>query len=287
MVEDFKDTPGIVMWLLGNENNYGLVWSSAETEALPEGERDAARATHLYSLFGEAARAIKAIDTKRPVAMANGDLQYIDIIAEQSSDVDIFGTNTYRGISFHGLFEEVKEKLGKPVVFTEFGADAFDARRMREDQVTQAKYLVGQWKEIYEAAAGQGGANNAIGGMTFQWSDGWWKFGQEDNLDVQDINASWPNDAYPEDYREGDNNMNEEWWGVVAKGPTDANQQFDLYPRAAYYALQKIHSLDPYAADTDKEKIDESAMGPNPQHLTGSCCNHVAELGHRPGQGAV
>ncbi len=267
MVETFRDTPGIVMWLLGNENNYGLAWSSAETEALPAGERDAARATHLYSLFGEVARAIKDIDSKRPVAMVNGDLQYIDIIAKQSKDVDIFGTNTYRGISFSGLFEEVKEKLGMPVVFTEFGADAFDARRMREDQVTQARYLVRQWKEIYEAAAGQKGTGNAVGGMTFQWSDGWWKYLQESNLDVQDINASWPNDAYPEDYREGDNNMNEEWWGVVAKGPPDANQQFDLYPRAAYYALRRVHSLNPYAPDTDQEKIDEFFGSINPTSL--------------------
>ena len=49
VVREFKDVPGVLMWLLGNENNYGLVWSSAETEALPEGERDAAKARYLYS----------------------------------------------------------------------------------------------------------------------------------------------------------------------------------------------------------------------------------------------
>ena len=267
MVDEFKDTPGVIMWLLGNENNYGLEWSSAETEALPVGERNTARATHLYSLFGETARAIKEIDTLRPVAMANGDLQYIDIIAEQSMDVDIFGTNTYRGISFEGLYEEVRDKLGKPVVLTEFGADAFDALRMQEDQVTQARYLVQQWKEVYESAAGKGGANNSIGGMTFQWSDGWWKYGQEHNLDIQDSIATWHNDAYPEDYQEGINNMNEEWWGVVAKGPTDANQQFELYPRAAYYVLKIVHSLDPYSPDTDQELIDTHFSSINPTEL--------------------
>lgn len=256
MVNEFKDTRGVLMWLLGNENNYGLVWSSAETEALPEGERDAARALHLYTLFGETAREIKAVDTLRPVAMANGDLQYMDLIAEHSMDVDIFGTNVYRGISFTDAFERTMNELGKPIIYTEFGADVFNARDVREDQLNQAIFLKGQWKEIIEEAAGIGNVGNSIGGMTFQWTDGWWKFGQETNLDVQDINASWPNDAYPYDYVPGQNNMNEEWWGIVAKGPTDARDQFSLYPRAAFYTLQQVHMLNPYADGVDQAAID-------------------------------
>ena len=257
MVREFKDVPGVLMWLLGNENNYGLVWSSAETEALPEGERDAARATHLYSLFGDAARAIKEIDTKRPVAMANGDLQYIDIIAEQSKGIDIFGTNVYRGISFGDAFSDVKEKLDLPIFYTEFGADAFNAKNIEEDQLSQARFLLGQWQEIYEQTAGKGLVGNSIGGLTFQWSDGWWKYLQESNLDVQDIYAGWPNAAYPDDYVPGENNMNEEWWGIVAKGPTDFRGHFQLYPRAAYYTLQQVHSLDPYAPGVDLARIRE------------------------------
>ena len=230
MVNAFKDTPGVLMWLLGNENNYGLVWSSAETEDLPEGEANAVRARYMYSLFGDVAARIKEMDPTRPIAMANGDLQYIDIIAEEIPDLDVFGTNVYRGISFRDLFQEVHDKLDRPVMFTEFGADVWDARNMREDQVTQAKYLVEQWREIYEQSAGKGMVGNSIGGLTFQWTDGWWKFGQEDRLDIQDTNASWANDAYPEDFVEGDNNMNEEWWGIVAKGPTDHNNLYELYP---------------------------------------------------------
>ncbi len=257
MVREFKDTPGVLMWLLGNENNYGLVWSSAETEALPEGERETVKAQYLYSLFGEVTDAIKTIDSSRPVAMANGDLQYIDIIAEEVPNLDVFGANVYRGISFGDLFDEVKEKLGIPVVFTEFGSDAFNARDMREDQLMQTKYLLGQWEEIYEQSAGKGGAGNAIGGLTFQWTDGWWKFGQEDNLDVHDTNASWPNDAYMDDFTPGDNNMNEEWWGIVAKGPPDFRGLYELYPRAAFYALKEAYTLDPYGPGTDMETIRE------------------------------
>ncbi len=255
MIDEFLDTPGVLMWLLGNENNYGLSWSSFEIEALPEGERNAARARHLYSLFGEIIRDIKARDPQRPVAMANGDLQYIDIIAEECEGLDVFGSNVYRGISARDFFGVVRDKLGIPAMFTEFGADAFNAITMQEDQPTQARYLVGQWQEIYEQSAGKGRVGNAIGGLTFQWSDGWWKYKQEERLDIHDTNASWPNGGYPEDFREGDNNMNEEWWGITAKGFPNALGLYDVYPRAAYYALQQAYRLDPYGADTDLAAI--------------------------------
>ncbi len=255
LASQYRDTPGLLIWLIGNENNYGLTWRSAETENLPVGERDAARARYLYSLYGEVARAIKAVDPAHPVAIANGDLQYIDLVAAEAKGIDIFGTNMYRGISFGDAFRVVREKLGLPMMFTEFGADAFNAREVREDQVTQARYLLGQWREIYEETGGKGLEGNAIGGFTFQWTDGWWKYGQETRLDIHDDNASWANAGYAEDYVPGQNNMNEEWWGITAKGRPDADGLFQLYPRAAYYALQAAYALDPYAAGTDLATI--------------------------------
>ena len=255
LIREFDGTPGVLMWLLGNENNYGLVWTTPETEDLPVDQMDNARARHLYSLVGEAASLVKALDPGRPVGFANGDLQYIDLIAEEASSLDVLGSNVYRGASFRDLFEEVDEKLGIPVMFTEFGADAWHARHMREDQLTQATILVDQWREIYEQSAGKGGVGNAIGGLTFQWTDGWWKFGQEDNLDVQDTNASWSNAAYPEDFIAGGNNMNEEWWGIVAKGPTDRNGLYELYPRAAFYALRDVYEMGAYDSGVGMAEI--------------------------------
>lgn len=267
LVKEFEGTPGILMWLLGNENNYGLTWKSAATEALPQGERDAAKARYLYSLFGEAISAIKTIDPDRPVAMANGDLQYIDIIAEETKGLDVFGANVYRGISFGDLFQVVRDKLGLPVMFTEFGSDAYNARDMREDQVMQTRYLLGQWREIYEQSSGKGLVGNSIGGLTFQWTDGWWKAGQEVGLDIHDNHASWPNQGYLDDFTPGDNNMNEEWWGVVAKGPTDARGHFQLYPRAAYYALQQVNRLDPYGPGTDLAAIQAHFAAIQPEEM--------------------
>ncbi|MCU0672576.1 MAG: hypothetical protein MUE69_07265 [Myxococcota bacterium] len=257
LVRSYADTPGLLMWLLGNENNYGLYWASAEVENLPAEQRDDARATYLYSLFGQAIDVIHARDTNHPVAIANGDLQFLDVIREQCPNLDVMGSNVYRGASSRDLFDRVAEVLDVPFVYTEFGSDAFDAREGREDDVAQAEILVALWQEIYEHAYGRGRAQNAIGGMIFQWSDGWWKYQQETNLDVHDETASWSNAAYPFDYVEGQNNMNEEWFGLCAKGRPDEDGQFRLYCRSAYYALQRAFELDPYAPSTTMAEIRE------------------------------
>jgi hypothetical protein len=247
MVNEYKDTPGLLLYLLGNENNYGLFWEGAETENIPVQDRKSTkRATAMYKLFNEATVAMKAADKSHPVAICNGDLLFLEIIKTECKDIDILGTNMYRGVSFGDAFERVKNELNKPILFTEFGADAFNARDNAEDQQSQAYYMVGNWKEIYENAAGLGKAGNSLGGFTFQFSDGWWKFGQTSNLSVHDDNASWSNGGYQNDYAAGENNMNEEWFGICAKGPTSPRGLYSLYPRAAYYALKEVHTLNPY-----------------------------------------
>ncbi len=264
MVEEFKDTPGLLFYLLGNENNYGLFWQGAETEDFPDDEQEKQfigekRGRPMYRLMNEASLMMKGLDPSHPVAICNGDVLFIDIIAEECPDVDIYGTNTYRGVSFGDMFQVVKEKLDKPLVFTEFGADAFNAIENKEDQKSQAYYMVGNWKEIYENAAGLGKANNSIGGFTFQFSDGWWKFGFDDrkNADVHDNNASWENGGYERDHILGENNMNEEWFGICAKGPTNSRGLYDLYPRAAYYGLKEAHKLNPYEEGVTLQTIDD------------------------------
>lgn len=252
----YQDTPGLLLYLLGNENNYGLFWEGAETEDIPSEDGESkTRARSMYTLFNEAANAMKQIDASHPVAICNGDLQFLDIIAEECANVDIFGVNIYRGISFGDAFQRVRDELNKPVMLTEFGADAFNAIEQREDQLSQAYYLVGNWQEVYENAAGLGKAENSIGGFTFQFSDGWWKYGQTRNLDVHDNNASWVNGGYERDFEKGKNNMNEEWFGICAKGPTDSRGLYPLYPRTAYYALKQVHQLHPLEKGVTLETI--------------------------------
>jgi len=255
LVETYKDTPGFLMWLLGNENNYGLYWKSNEIEDLPEADQGDARAVFLYSLFGELTDTIHGLDENHPVAIANGDLGFIEVIKQEAPNIDILGSNVYRGASSGDVFERTANELGVPFMYTEFGSDAYDAKRGMEAQTAQALYLQSQWEEIYEQSYGKGRAQNAIGGMIFQWSDGWWKYKQEENLDVHDNTASWGNAAYRFDYVEGENNMNEEWFGIVAKGRPNSRGIYNVYPREAYYVLQDAFKLDPYAPSTNLETI--------------------------------
>ncbi|TDD95509.1 glycoside hydrolase 5 family protein [Flavobacterium cellulosilyticum] len=257
MVAEYKDTKGLLLFLLGNENNYGLFWDGADTENIPmEDRKSTKRAQAMYQLFNDAVVEMKAIDNSHPMAICNGDLLFLDIIAKECPDVDILGVNAYRGISFGDIFERVKKEYGKPILFSEFGSDAFNAIANEEDQNAQAAILKGNWKEIYENAAGIGKSGNSLGGFTFQFSDGWWKYGQTKNLDIHDTNASWSNGGYVFDFSKGENNMNEEWFGICAKGPTDSKGNYQLYPRSAYYILKEVHQLNPYTKGKSVSEID-------------------------------
>ena len=202
----------------------------------------------------------------RPVAIANGDVQYIDIIAQECKGLDVFGTNV------------LPRHLGpRPLPGGQGQArPAGDVHRVRRRRVQRARDARGPGRprratcsasgeEIYEQSAGKGRVGNAIGGFVFQWSDGWWKFGQESRLDVHDTNASWPNGGYAEDYVEGENNMNEEWWGICAKGPPDARGLFELLPaRRLLRAAAGASTLPAYAPGTDLAAIRAHFAGDHP-----------------------
>ncbi len=266
MAQTYSNTKGLLLYLLGNENNYGLFWAGAETEDFPDDAAQQAfvgetRGRPMYRLMNEAAIRMKSIDSSRPVAICNGDLLFLEHIIEEAPDVDILGINTYRGATFTDLFDRVANEYGKPVLLTEFGVDAFNARTLTEAQADQATIKKSNWKDLYSNSAGMGKANNAIGGFTFQFSDGWWKFGQVENLDIHDINASWANGGYQYDFANGENNMNEEWFGITAKGPTNPAGFYELFPRAAYYVLQEAHAYGVYDDDASLDDLNQYFEG--------------------------
>ena len=254
--EKYKDTKGVLMYLFGNESNYGLVWSSNEIENLPTGEKDIVKAGYLYDLMEKAMAACKEVDPNRPVGIVNGDTQYLDLIAKLCPSLDILGINAYRGYKFYDSFyQNVQEVLNKPIVFTEAGADAFNDILMQEDQVAQMNYLKSQWEEIYRQAYGKGNCQNVLGGVVFEWMDEWWKRYQNKNLEVHD-GASWSSSAYDVDYKDGVNNMSEEWFGICAQSPLKEDGINIRIPRASYYMLKDIWKLSLY--DSETYEIDQT-----------------------------
>ena len=255
VVEKFKDVPGVLMFALGNESNYGLEWSASfEIENLPVGEQQREKAKHLYSLFDEVIVAGKKIDPNHPFTIVNGDIQYLDLIAQYKDNWDMLGINAYRGVSFTDIWSRVKSEVDLPVVYFEFGSDAFNSRDFAEDQGAQANYLRAQWQEIYNKSYGNGEEGNAIGGYVFEWRDEWWKYKQTENLDVQDRTASWANGGYKFDFVEGQNNMNEEWFGITRIGAF-SDGVYESDPRMAYDVLRAVWAMDPYRQE--KAKVNE------------------------------
>lgn len=255
MVRLYKDTPGILLWVLGNENNYSFdrnvqYWTSDEIDALPDEESQWKKKAELYySFVNGLALEIKKIDPKRPVAMGVGEVKSLGLAKEHAPDVDVIAMIAYRGPTFGNLFRQVRDKFDKPVVMIEWGADSFNAVRKRPDEKAQADFIRNQWLDIERNADPKKGAGNCLGGTLFEWTDEWWK-GNENlphTWSVQDTGANWGNSSYYYDADAPDHlNMNEEWWGVTALNPDNVVKGLDeRLPKKAYQVLKSLWTRKP------------------------------------------
>jgi len=87
--------------------------------------------------------------------------------------VDVWGINSYRGISFGDLFTSWQAVSNKPMFLAEFGADSYNANTKAYDPDSQAKATAALLREISAQASYSGGI--ALGGTIFEWADEWWK----------------------------------------------------------------------------------------------------------------
>ena len=157
IIDQYKDVEGVLMFAFGNESNYGLSWSSFEIENLPEGEQNTAKARYLYSLYAEViAKRAGKLRPNHLFTIVNGDIQYIDLIAEYLPGHGHSRQQRLPRESFTTCGIESRRELDMPVVFFEFGSDAFNARTFQEDQLNQALILKEQWQEMYNKAGWQG-----------------------------------------------------------------------------------------------------------------------------------
>ncbi len=221
MVMEFKDEPYILMWILGNENNYGV---ASNADKKPEA---------YFKFVNEVAKMIKSIDPNHPVAICNGDTLFVDKFGKYAPDVDAYGANVYHGnYGFDSFWDEVAEYSGKPAFITEYGAPAYGGMSMDYEQAQQAQadYHKGNWLDIlYNSAGYADGAGNSVGGMAFEWLDEWWK---DYSPAVHDIKADDVG-PFPGGY------YFEEWFGIMGQG--DGSQSpFLREPRKVYYTYKEL-----------------------------------------------
>ena len=220
MVMDFKDEPYILMWLLGNENNYGV---ASNADKKPDS---------YLKFVNEVAKMIKSIDPNHPVAICNGDTLFLDKFAQLAPDVDAYGANVYRGdYGFGSFWQQVLEAADKPAFITEYGAPAFgDHMSYEEAQEAQASYHRGNWTDIlYNSAGFEDGAGNAVGGVAFEWLDEWWK-NYEPALHDTKADAVGP---FPGGY------YFEEWFGLFGQGDGKSSPYL-REPRKVYYTYREL-----------------------------------------------
>ena len=99
------------------------------------------RARIYYSFINELSKQIHQIDPTRPVALGNGELVGLEYAKDYAPDVDLVACIIYRGKTFGNLFRALKRDFDKPLLISEFGADAYDAYLKKEDQNMQAFFL--------------------------------------------------------------------------------------------------------------------------------------------------
>jgi hypothetical protein len=248
MVEAYKNEPGILLWILGNENNLSCAgkvrpWSTEEIDKEPDPQkRKIMRYEAYYSFVNRLAKQIHKIDPNHPVAMGNGELLGLEHANRVCPDVDILACIIYRGKTFGNVFKGLRATFDRPLLLAEFGADAYNAYEKKEDPDMQAYFLESQWKEIYKNLANnQDGAGNCLGGTMFEWADEWWKH-EESNMEawsIHDTLSNWSNGGYYFDMKvEGGNNMNEEWFGIVGLSEELVGGLNKRIPRKAYFTIR-------------------------------------------------
>ena len=220
MVEEFKDEPYVLFWMLGNETNYGVANNAKEKPA------------SYYAFTNEVAEMIKSMDRDHPVAVCSGDLLFLDKFKENAPSIDIYGSNAYRGKHGFGdsFWSNVKEICDIPVIITEYGCPSYMEGKPKEfAEEKQAEYLRGNWDDIVYNSAGHRGVGNSIGGIQFEWADEWWK--SYEPL-LHDVKQNWSG-PFPDGWNY------EEWLGVASQGDGKSSP-FLRQLKKSYFTYQEM-----------------------------------------------
>lgn len=187
MITNLSGFDTIIGWGIGNEVNYELGGTPIND---------------WFSLLNQSIAAGKAIDSTRFYTTANGDVSSIITSGQfYCPNIDVWGANVYRGTSFTNLITSILNIPNRPFLVTEFGFDAYDSVNIGgEDQAGQATRniaLIEELESYYPYISGY---------LAFQWSDGWFKMGNNSTHDTTG-NASSNDDR--------DQIIQEEWFGAT------------------------------------------------------------------------
>jgi hypothetical protein len=216
VVNKWKDHPAILAWLVGNEVNVNLGTASLCADWYPT-----------LDSIAQAAHAAEGASF-HPVGTANADTPGLgDICQAGCSDdtrlpnLDFWGAQIYRGCGFAGVFNDYqKPDCSRPLILTEFGADAWDSlsgASGAENQGLQAACLGQLLDEADQALAVRTTGGVSSGQVIFSWADEWWKA-------TCDPGTSWCNHDTCTSWTQGgytDPAINEEWWGIASLNAAD------------------------------------------------------------------
>jgi uncharacterized protein (TIGR03437 family) len=186
-----------------------------------------------YSLVNDAAAALQAdFGSAAPLlTTAVADVTHINQATLATRDADLPGlsfwsVNAYRGTTFNGLFDDLRQKTGKAVLISELGVDAWDSVRGAEDAGAQAAGLRNLTEQLQQEMGRA--SSTVIGGVWFSWSDEWWKGGPDPSTHGA---AGVPAPGFPDGVNNG------AWFGLFGVSATDAPGLDSLRSRPAFAAL--------------------------------------------------
>ncbi len=272
-VRSFTDTSAILMWALADGNNLYIT--------------DPKQLKAFYSLMNELAGIAHTVETQsdsvHPVALINFEVGNLDQVALGTDDVsmsniDIWGMNAMRGISFGNLFDDYKKFSKKPLWFATFGTDGWNTTNLsnpkqgNEDSKTQANWDTHLWDEI---AAHK---DVTIGGTIAEYSDEWWRGADPDCIQKDKQNEKC---ALQHDYSgfgpkelgcdiknpsvcvgSPDYFINLEWFGLMSVELNPVKYGADiLKPRQAYTDLQGKFALEKIEGTILDKTAQNSASG--------------------------
>ncbi|MEZ5278804.1 MAG: hypothetical protein R3F07_20655 [Opitutaceae bacterium] len=207
------DHPAVLGLVLGNEanNNNG----------------NGAKAT-FWQAMNTIAGAVKAQTPSRKVSLAITDA--IDQVSARDAGltwIDFWCIQVYRGTTFGTFFDQYAAVSEKPLIITEFGIDAYDAKAgapYPDNGAFVGEAVAKLWRELEDRST------IAAGGCVFEYGDEWWKGGNPFSHDTGGFNLGGLPDGV----------ANEEWWGIFAISQTAGGGPNTLTPRATYAALQSL-----------------------------------------------